>query len=97
LWIATGLFYVIGNWHFLLHKKRSAMDAHSRERKMSLRDRARRESFASETLCSTIENWHFLLHKKRSVIDAHSRERKMSLRDRARRESFASETLCSVM
>jgi hypothetical protein len=27
------------------------MDAHSREKNMSLRDRAQRESFASETLC----------------------------------------------
>jgi hypothetical protein len=27
------------------------MVAHSREKKMSLRDRAQRESFASETLC----------------------------------------------
>jgi DNA-binding MarR family transcriptional regulator len=30
------------------------MVAHSHEKKMSLRDRARRESFASETLCSII-------------------------------------------
>jgi hypothetical protein len=48
--------YFLSNrkFHFLLLKKCSSMVAHSHEKKMSLRDRARRESFASETLCSYI-------------------------------------------
>jgi hypothetical protein len=44
------------------------MDAHSREKKMSLRDRAQRKSFASETLYCN-RKLYFLLQKKRSAME----------------------------
>jgi hypothetical protein len=68
-------FYVIGNYISYYIKKRSAMVAHSHERKVSLRDRARRESFASETLYSIIGNYISYYIKKRSAMVAHSRDK----------------------